>query len=159
MSFAVRYLVPCIWAFFACLGFSIVFNVRGKGALIASLGGSLGWIVYLLAGKTISAAFFAAAAIGVFAETMARLRRCPVTGYVLIALLPLVPGGGIYHAMSYAIAGNTQQFMTTLFETFGIASALAVGSMISSSLFRAVYTYLKHPARKAGRQAGQKGGN
>ena len=54
------------------------------------VGGALGWLVYLLGGKTIFAAFLAAAAIGVFAEVMSRVRRCPVTGYVLVALLPLV---------------------------------------------------------------------
>ena len=142
MEFFTQYLLPCLWAFLACFGFSIIFNVRGRGVWIACFGGSLGWLVYILFGSTIPAAFFAAVAIGFFAEVMARLRRCPVTGYVLIALLPLVPGGGIYYAMRYAIAGDTQLFLSTLLRTFGIAAALAVGAMISSSLFRTVFSYL-----------------
>lgn len=132
------YVLPCLWAFLACLGFTLVFNIHGVGKLICGVGGALGWLVYLLGGSTIFAAFLAAAAIGVFSEIMARVRRCPATGYLLVALLPLVPGGGIYYAMSYCVAGYTNLFLTTLLHTFGMAAALAVGAMLASSLFRAV---------------------
>ena len=90
-----EYALPCFCAFWACVGFTLMFNIHGLGKLIAGVGGALGWLVYLLGGQTIFAAFLAAAAIGVFAEVMSRVRRCPVTGYVLVALLPLVPGGGV----------------------------------------------------------------
>ena len=139
------YILPCVCAFLACLGFTLVFNIHGAGKLICGMGGSLGWLIYLLAGNTIFAAFWASAAIGLFAEIMARLRRCPVTGYLLVALLPLVPGGGIYYAMSYCVSGNIQQFLSTLLHTFGMAAALAVGAMMTSSLFRAVYPHLHRP--------------
>ena len=86
------YILPCVCAFLACVGFTLVFNIHGVGKLICGVGGALGWLIYLLAGSTIFAAFLASAAIGVFSEAMARLRRCPVTGYLLVALLPLVPG-------------------------------------------------------------------
>lgn len=90
-----QYVLPCLCAFAGCIGFTLVFNIHGPGKLIAGCGGALGWLVYLLAGKTILAGFFAAMAISLFSEVMARIRRCPVTGYQLVALLPLVPGGGI----------------------------------------------------------------
>ena len=143
------YMLPCLCAFLACMGFILVFNIHGVGKLICGVGGALGWLVYLLAGRTIFAAFLASAAIGVFSEVMARLRRCPVTGYLLVALLPLVPGGGIYYAMSYCVSGDIQQFLVTLLHTFGMAAALAVGAMMTASLFRAVYIHLYHP--KGGR--------
>ena len=104
--------------------------------------------MYLLAGSSIVAAFLAAVAIGVFSEIMARLRRCPVTGYLLVALLPLVPGGGIYYAMSYCVAGDTDRFLAELLHTFGMAAALAVGAMLASSVFRTVFPRLYH--RSAG---------
>jgi len=78
---------------------------------------------------------------------MGRLRRCPVTGYLLVALLPLVPGGGIYFAMSYCVAGDIHRFLDTLLHTFGMASALAVGAMLTASLFRAAYPYLRRRAK------------
>lgn len=132
------YIVPCFCAFMACEGFTLIFNIHGAGKLIGGLGGALGWLVYLLAGSTIFAAFLAACAIGIFSEIMSRVRLCPVTCYILVALLPLVPGGGIYYAMRYCVTGNTQAFLDTLLHTFGIAAALAVGAMLVSSLFRAI---------------------
>ena len=139
------YALPCLCAFLACVGFTLVFNIHGVGKLICGVGGALGWLVYLLAGKTIFAAFLASAVIGLYSEIMARLRRCPVTGYLLVALLPLVPGGGIYYAMSYCVEGDIQRFLDTLLHTFGMAAALAVGAMLTASLFRAAYPYLRHP--------------
>ena len=136
------YILPCLCAFLACVGFTLIFNIHGTGKLISGAGGALGWLAYLLAGKTVFAAFLAAAAIGVFAEVMSRVRRCPVTGYVLVALLPLVPGGGIYYAMRYCVAGETERFLNTLLHTFGTAAALAVGAMLASSVFRAVFPRL-----------------
>ena len=137
------YILPCFCAFWACVGFTLMFNIHGLGKLIAGLGGALGWLVYLLAGSTIFAVCLAAAAIGVFAEVMSRVRHCPVTGYVLVALLPLVPGGGIYYAMRHCVAGETEAFLNTLLHTLGMAAALAVGAMLASSVFRAVFPRLK----------------
>ena len=59
-----------------------------------------------------------------------------VTGYLLVALFPLVPGGGIYYTMEYCIAGNTQMFLETGLHTLGIAGALALGILLVSSLNR-----------------------
>ena len=142
-----EYALPCLCAFLACEGFTLIFNIHGLGKLIAGGGGALGWLVYLRAGSTIFAAFLAAAAIGVFAEVMSRVRRCPVTGYVLVALLPLVPGGGVYYAMRHCVAGETGEFLNTLLHTFGMAAALAVGAMLASSVFRAVFPRLRPPKK------------
>ena len=79
------YILPCLCAFLACVGFTLVFNIHGVGKLICGVGGALGWLIYLLGGSSILAAFWASAAIGLFSEIMARLRRCPVTGYLLVA--------------------------------------------------------------------------
>ena len=107
-----QYVLPCLCAFAGCIGFTLVFNIHGPGKLIAGCGGALGWLVYLLAGKTILAGFFAAMAISLFSEVMARIRRCPVTGYQLVALLPLVPGhgllsGGRHRAIPQRPAGHS----------------------------------------------------
>ena len=47
------YVLPCLWAFLACVGFTLVFNIHGVGKLICGFGGGLGWLVYLLAGSSI----------------------------------------------------------------------------------------------------------
>ena len=131
MREALLYLLPCVYAFLACIGFSMLFNIHGAGMLICAGGGALGWLCYLLTGPLVGndiiQSFFAALVISAWSEVMARLRKCPVTSYLLVALFPLVPGGGIYYTMEHALNGDTELFLDTLMHTLGLAGALAVG--------------------------------
>ena len=54
-----------------------------------------------------------------------------------MALLPLVPGAGIYNAMRYCMSGDSQMFISTLLHTIGFAAALSVGAMLVTSILRA----------------------
>ncbi len=66
------------------------------------------------------------------AHARLRLRKCPVTSYLLVALFPLVPGGGIYYTMEHAVNGETELFLETLMHTLGLAGALAAGEKLPS---------------------------
>ena len=70
------------------------------------------------------------------------------------ARLPLVPGGGIYYAMGYCLEGDTEQFLSALLGTLSMAAALAVGVILASSLFRAVFPRLARVPKRmpSGRQ-------
>ena len=147
MTIINEYLPPCFYSFMACISFTLVFNIHGREQLVCGIGGAIGWLVYILLDETIFAAFAAAAAIGAFSEIMARVIRCPATGNLLVALLPLVPGGGIYYAMSYCLEGDTERFISALLDTLGLAAALAVGVILASSLFRTAAARLIRPRR------------
>ena len=132
-------------AILACIGFSMLFNIHGAGMLICAGGGALGWLCYLLTGPLVGndiiQSFFAALVISAWSEVMARLRKCPVTSYLLVALFPLVPGGGIYYTMEHALNGDTELFLDTLMHTLGLAGALAVGVLLVASVVRLFTTY------------------
>ena len=64
------------------------------------------------------------------------------------ALLPLVPGSGIYYAMRHCVAGETQLFLSTLLNTFGMAASLAVGAMLASTVLRIVLPHLPQRHKK-----------
>ena len=136
------YYLPCLWAFLACIGFSVLFNIHGVGMFICAGGGALGWLCYLLTAPLVHSDiiqyFFAALVISAWSELMARLRKCPVTSYLLVALFPLVPGGGIYYTMQYAMSGETSLFLSTLLHTLSLAGALATGVLMVSSLMRLI---------------------
>ena len=134
MREALLYLLPCVYAFLACIGFSMLFNIHGAGMLICAGGGPL-------VGNDIIQSFFAALVISAWSEVMARLRKCPVTSYLLVALFPLVPGGGIYYTMEHALNGDTELFLDTLMHTLGLAGALAVGVLLVASVVRLFTTY------------------
>ncbi|MCD8376967.1 MAG: threonine/serine exporter family protein [Oscillospiraceae bacterium] len=138
------YFLPCLWAFFGCLGFCLIFNIRSAaGMALCGLGGSLGWLVYLLgelAGwGTLVCSFFAAVAVSIYSEGMARVRKCPATGYLTVSLIPLVPGAGIYYTMEYALQGQTQRFLEQGMLTLGAAVSLAAGVLVVSSAVRIYY--------------------
>lgn len=139
------YVLPVVYAFIACIAFCVLYNIHGFGMVICAFGGAMGWLVYLvtapLVGSDLLQCFLAAIFISAYSEVMARIRKCPVTGYLLVAFFPLVPGGGIYYAMEHAINGETDLFLETLFHTLGLAGALAVGVLLVASLVRLINSY------------------
>ena len=58
MREALLYLLPCVYAFLACIGFSMLFNIHGAGMLICAGGGALGWLCYLLTGPLVRYSLF-----------------------------------------------------------------------------------------------------
>ncbi len=130
--------VYCLFAFLGCLGFCPAMNVRGMGTPLCCLGGAAGWAAYLavmaLGGGSFVASLAGAVVVAVFAEAMARLRKCPATSYSTIALFPLVPGLTIYQAMDHGIRGDTELFWETFFRTFGIAGCIALGLLLVSAV-------------------------
>lgn len=143
MEILTEYLLPCLVAFLACVPFCILYNIHA-GVVICAAGGALGWLVYLLSAPLVSSdfmqAFLAAVAISAYSEIMARIRKCPVTGYLLVAFFPLVPGGGIYYTMEHAINGETELFLSSLLHVLGMAGALAVGVLLVASFVRMITT-------------------
>lgn len=154
MEFMTQLVFPCLLAFVACIPFCLLFNIH-TGIPICAAGGALGWLVYLASAPLLHSdllqIFVAALAISVYSEVMARIRKCPVTGYLLVAFFPLVPGGGIYYTMEYAINGQTDLFLETFMHTLGLAGSLAVGVLLVSSVVRMINVILRRrTARKAG---------
>lgn len=149
--------LPVLWAFVGCGGFAVIYNIHGGGILICALGGALGWLSYLLSEpllqNDIAQVFLAALVISAFAEIMARVRKCPVTGYLLVAIFPLVPGSGIYYTMEYAMRGDIDTFLSSFLHTLGLAGAIAVGVLLVSSAVRMWGTFRRQNAtpKKEGR--------
>ncbi len=135
-----KILLDSLFSGLACVGFSVVFNIRKPShVFFSSLGGFLSWAVYLLAeplGSDLFRYFLATIVISVYSEAMARVFKSPVTTFLLVSLFPLVPGGGIYYTMEHCISGDTAAFIETGLHTLGIAGSLAVGILLVSSLTR-----------------------
>lgn len=149
---AAGYLLPVLFAFLSSGGFAVIYNIHGPGIIICAFGGALGWLAYLVSGpllrSDITQTLVAAVVISLYAEVMARIRKCPVTGYLLAAFFPLVPGGGIYYTMEHAMSGDPSAFLSSFLHTLGVAGALALGVLLVSSAVRMWSNLLRHYARK-----------
>ena len=132
--------ITLLGALIGCTGFTIVFNVHGHGAPLCALGGGLTWIVYLivthLGGGDFIANFWASLFAGCYAEAMARIRKHPAISYLVISLLPLIPGGGIYRTVNFAVRGNMSMFANSALQTAAVAGILAVGILMASTTVR-----------------------
>lgn len=128
--------------FIGCCGFCILFNVHGRGLVLCIIGGAAAWMVYLLCGAlgcdVYAANLFAAVFAALYAEIMARVRKCPATPYLVIATIPMLPGAGVYYTMSLGLEGSMMASVAKGLQTIGIAGSLAVGILLVSTVFRLI---------------------
>ena len=127
-------LVQMSMAFLGSLGFSMVFGMRKKHLLIASVGGVLTYVIYLAMSSLFQNDIFmpcliASAAAVLYAELLARLRKCPATIFVIPAILPLIPGSSLYYTMANAVRGNIAE--TKAYGSKTLVTALAIAAGIS----------------------------
>ncbi len=133
----------------ACLvgvGFSVLYNVRGKVFIPAVAGAILCWLVEDLVlqygHSAITGAFVGGLAIAIWSEIFSRLSKAPVTIFLIIGIFPIVPGGGIYNTMQAIIAGDYGAALAKGVETIGISLGLSLGVLIVSTLVR-LYNFLR----------------
>ena len=132
--------------FFAALGFGIIFNIRGRNLFFAALNGMIGGIVFSfvrLLGGVYLAQFVAALMITLLAIVLARVLKAPVTTYLIAALIPLVPGGGMYYTMFYIVNNNLDLALATGLDTIGQALSIVMGITFMSGLELAFNAYFK----------------
>lgn len=127
-------------AILASLGFGVLFNVRGKKLAVAAIVGGVGGLTYEFVfgayGSAAEALFWAACAISIASEVSARIFKCPVTMFLICAMIPLVPGGGMYYTMLEVINKNYTQAISLGFETIIQACAIVIGVTLISSITR-----------------------
>lgn len=133
-------IIQLICSIIASFAFGIQYNIKLRHISVAAIGGGISQLIFSLTeaayGEELLNYFVAACAISVYAELMARILHVPVNMYLVIALIPLVPGAYIYNAMMTLISGNTAEFITQATFTFGVAGSIAMGVFAVSSVVR-----------------------
>ncbi|SUY47387.1 membrane spanning protein [Clostridium putrefaciens] len=137
-------ILKIVYSFITTLGFGILFNIKGKKLIFASIGGSISLFFYLLFLKfnfsDLSSLFFSTIIFSIYAEILARILKTPVTTFTICALIPLVPGGGMYYTMLESIQGNVEQSLNIGIDTLYKAGALAIGIVFVSSISKFIRT-------------------
>ncbi|MCO1603132.1 threonine/serine exporter family protein [Desulfosporosinus nitroreducens] len=140
-----------ITAFMGSLGFSILFNIKGRKIGYAAFGGMLAWVIYLLGGLWLSGEmmqyFISSIIVTFYSEICARIEKTPATTFLTAAIIPLVPGRALYYTMSYAINGRFGDFAEYGSHTVSIAVAIAAGIMVASSLSRVFFAVRSYEFR------------
>ena len=135
-------------AFVGTVGFSVLFGAPRRYYLSCGLAGMAGWGIYLAlasAGSThvVGAAFLGALTVAVISHLLAKVRRCPVTVFLICGIIPLVPGGGIFWTAYYLVSNQLQLAATTGFTalkvTISIAGAIILAAGVFNRLLRKSY--------------------
>ena len=118
--------VQLLTAFLGALGFAVLFGVLRRCLWVAAVGGMLTWGVYLAVDAWLHVEFLSCLAAAAFAvtisELLARKLKLPATMFI-----PLVPGGTLYYAMSFAVHGDLEQARSYGLRTLLAALAIAGG--------------------------------
>ena len=135
-----RIVISVLAAGVGTFGFGILYHIRGKKLLLATLAGILGWAAYHAAGAVgLSESFrylVAAAAVTGYSEIFARVEKTPTTTFLAPGVIPLVPGGGLYYSMNYAMKEEWPLFAETALNTLELAAFIAIGIIVVTSVSR-----------------------
>jgi uncharacterized membrane protein YjjB (DUF3815 family) len=127
-----------IYAFFATIGFSVLFNIPRKEMIYAGICGGLGWLVHIglqnMDMSIIFTSFLGGLTVGLSSEYFAIKRKMPATVFVVPGMIPLVPGYGLYFSMLSIIEKNYDEALRVGFETLIVATVIASAIIISTSV-------------------------
>lgn len=133
-------LIELVTIIISSLSFGIIFNIRGRNLILSALGGILSWAVYTFTAdyftSEIPRYIIAASSISLYCEILARVMKTPVPVYLVVGIIPLVPGALIYHTMMAFIQEDGSVFISQLMHSLTIAGGIALGIFSVSSVFR-----------------------
>lgn len=144
--------IHTILSFISCLGFGILFTVQKRTLLLAALNGAIGWTILLsLDSPQVSYIFanlLSALVVGILAEIFAVIQKTPATGFIVIGVIPLVPGFRIYRSMLYFVRNNLDKGIAEGVHACFMAVAIAVGIILATSITRIIRLHITN-TRKA----------
>ncbi|MBQ9572914.1 MAG: threonine/serine exporter family protein [Acidaminococcaceae bacterium] len=140
-----HYLQAFIFAFLATVAFGVLFQGPKRILWRSGLIGALGWVVFIglkesFSVHSFSANFLATVLIALVSEIFARIWKEPVTVFEIPAIIPLVPGFGMYRGMNYILQDYVGYGSEVLLGAAMDACAIALGVMMVSGVFRALKT-------------------
>lgn len=132
-------ILQVVGAFAGVIAVSITFGVSKRFLVYSGLAGALSWFVYLVLlemdfGELIGV--FVATLVSAFiSHIFARILKAPVTVFQIPAILPTVPGVGMYRTVYYMLIGDREMSGFYLAQTLQIAGMIAIGIFIMDTLF------------------------
>ena len=155
-------LLQILCAGLGTFAFALFFHVRPRHLLLATLGGALSWLLYLLVlgrdHKVFLSALVASMGICLWAETLARLRKAPANIFLIPGIIPLLPGGALYYTMNALINGDMVTVIQKGKETGLVALGIVGGILIASELMRVILWGMVHRKKAVQRRWEQSGG-
>ncbi|MHC1785882.1 MAG: threonine/serine exporter family protein [Christensenellales bacterium] len=139
-------LIQCLACLCASASFGVLLRQPRSTLPLTSLIGLNGYLVFLLLGQSALAYFLAALAVGLLCELTARIKQRSVTLFLVSAIIPLVPGLGLYRTMMAIAVKDYPLALSTGMDTLVGFGAIALALTISTTIFANIRLPIKGEA-------------
>ncbi len=139
-------ILELIYCFAASLFFALIMNAPKETLIHSSIVASVGYVIYITLSNqlNVTLGFFAGTSfVAMMGEIFARKFKMPATIFIFPAVIPMVPGFGLYQTMLALVQDNIPSALeigvNTILNIASMAIAMALVSVIA----------LKFKSRKA----------
>lgn len=152
MPFWLEIIINIAFSYLASAGFALTINVPHRALNLAGLSGVIGWMLYWFMdragmGRMLSN-LMGAFIIGILGLVFARVKKCPVTVFIIPALVPLVPGVPAYQAVRDLVNGKVFLGEADLMRVAIVTCAIALGILLSTMVTEMIYRTRRFYRRK-----------
>ena len=135
--------IHVIFSYLAAVGFAAFLNSSKKTLYVDGGIGVISWVIYVLLMRInidmMTSNFIAA----LLSEILARKMKKPTILFIVLGIITLILGLGLYNTMSYVVEEDFQLAFTTGANVLLASGAIALGVIVISSLFRTYYRNLR----------------
>ena len=99
-------------SFLSTFGYCIIFNIPKRQLVFCGLLGVVNWMIYFTMTafnvSDVLATFAATCAIVLLSRILARVRKCPVTIFLIPGIIPTIPGSMLYYTAYYFFTSDME---------------------------------------------------
>lgn len=143
------YIIQILAGILGSIGFALILNLKPNKMPYTILGAGICWAIYLTCYHYTENIFLSSVAASIFstasAEFLARWRKAPATLFLLIHLIPLIPGGSLYYTMRSFVIRDKAAFTRNGLNTLYVSAGIAVGILIVTTVMYVLRSYKKLP--------------
>ena len=128
-------------SFAGTIAYAIIFNVPKKNYISCGFTGAAGWMVYkiivdYLMFSAATATFWGTLVVVLISRILTVKQKCPITIFLVSAIIPLVPGVGIYFTAYYLVTNQLSLAVVQGMSSIKIAFAIVLGIILVVSIPR-----------------------
>lgn len=154
MTLTGQTLIQILMAFAGSLGFAMMFDLRRRFILPSAFAGMCSWIIYLacmeLNDDILISSCIASISAGFFSEAMARICHSPANQFLIITLIPLIPGAPLYYTMAAATHRDAAGSAVFGCRTLQFVLGLCLGICMASAFVDLVRRFLTRRRKRPG---------
>lgn len=128
-------ILDLIYSFIATYFFALIMNAPRKSLVFSSLIASLGYFIYsvcVIYNQQLVGFFLGTLVIALFGELCARKIKMPATIFIFPALVPIVPGLGLYQMMLEFVQNDVYEALLVGIKTLSYIGAMSVAIALVS---------------------------